>query len=190
MSSESGRICTAGCCNGLCSGPLYRIVPLVAISVAVLLSIFLAVSGEGESYDDAIWHIVEWAFVIFFTTDFVIQSCIIKGSQPDCCGDCGCGCGVTLLVKLIIDGIYLFVSWVGMAMAFLIDADGDLSLWRIFGLLIFVKLAMEIAAIAILCTQTPSKQEMIGQPVQVPPLAVIGQPVSTEPNKMEEVTDP
>jgi hypothetical protein len=186
---QSGRICTAGCCDGFCSGPLYRIAPLVACIVVVLWSV-VAMAGSEEAMDDVLVHLIELALVSFFTVDFIIQCCIIQGSQPDCCGDCGCGCGVTLLVKLIIDGIYLFIGWVGIAMAWIVSTD-NVELIRLFRLLILAKMGMEIAAIVVLCmqSQVQVQQQIIGQPVEVPVAvgrAVIGQPVSMEPKTMWE----
>jgi hypothetical protein len=160
-----------------CNGPLYRIVPLVAC-VAALLLLFM------EALDD---EVLQLALCAFFTVDFVIQCVVLRGSQLDCCGDCGCGCGCTLLIKLVLDGIYLLLAWLGLSMSLVTDALESLAIFRVLRLLILAKLGMEIAALSILCMQSQGqlKPQITGQSVGVDvPVgrdhAVIGLPVTVE----------
>jgi hypothetical protein len=147
-----------------------------------------AAFNEAEDHEDSdvIFQSVANCFAFFFVVDYVIQSCIIKKSKPDCCGYCsGCECGCFLVVKLIIDGFYLVLTILDVWVSFLTSSE-NISLFRVMrlvNLLIFVKLGLEIAAITILCSQKQHVQEVVvgqtvvGQPSKPVGQAVVGQPI-------------
>jgi len=149
--------------------------------------VFVAVNNDDDDEDDGdggmeiVGLIIGNIFCIFWLTDFVIQSCIIPGTQlrNDCCGEC-CGCAATLTTKLVIDGIYLFFvilgAWILPILESLVEAEAmNLRLFRTGGLLIFVKLGMEIAVICLLRQeQNAPLQEALPPAVGT---AVVGQPV-------------
>merc|ERR1711964_726240 len=117
--------------------------------------------NQADNLMDAFWifQLAANLFAVFFLTDFIIQSCVLKGLRPDCCGNCNNECcenrSPFFVTKLVIDGIYLFFgpilgTWIMSAAG----GDGNLRMLRvleIFTVLIFVKIVLEIAAIVVLC---------------------------------------
>merc|ERR1711924_489165 len=101
-----------------------------------------------------VWAILANIFAIFWIVDYVIQCCIIRFSPPDCCGQCECfqegNCGCFLGTKLGVDGLFLFGivvnTWIVPMLDSVMAGGGARSMMilRAFGLLIFVKLGLEI----------------------------------------------
>ena len=71
-------------CPGLCSGPLYRIVPIVVCIVTIIWAQIEMDYNSAENLTEAdpIFILMENLFAIFFLTDFIIQSCVVK-HPPD-----------------------------------------------------------------------------------------------------------
>jgi hypothetical protein len=132
-------------------------------------------NAEDDSDSPGTFRVVAMVFTLFFVVDFVIQSCIIKKSKPDCCESCcGCECGCFLVVKLIVDGFYLLLT-ILEAVTDGEDRDGIDGT----GLFIFVKIGLEMAAIVLLCfqkneTKPPPEvqQATVGQTVVGLPVVV------------------
>merc|ERR1711972_571434 len=122
-------------------------------------------------------NMVGLVIVILLIADVTIQSCIVRGTQADCCGTlCGCECGCLLGSKLIYDSIYLATMLLEAVAEAVISTGGHGNLrivrvLRAVRLLFFGKIGLEIAAVVVLCMQarqqTPDQKQIGIQPVAV-----------------------
>jgi hypothetical protein len=177
-----GQKSDMGCCNVFCSGHLYRIVPLVACTIAILsTAIFFA--AEEEDNHSPVWDLLEFVLFVFFNVDFIIQSCVIRNTKTDCCGGCCCGCGTTLVIKLVIDGIWLFAMYGDIAMSMLLDGEQERAVIIATRPLLFAKFGLEIAALVILHMQENGRCGRLPGAVATTPVVieqvVVGNPVQT-----------
>mmetsp|Transcript_55783 Transcript_55783/g.92469 ORF Transcript_55783/g.92469 Transcript_55783/m.92469 type:complete len:195 (+) Transcript_55783:2-586(+) len=181
-----GEICNATCWNGCCSGPMYRIVPLVVCIISLIFGAiaFFLDDGDDDNGQESLW-LIGGLIADFFILDYIIQCCVIKGSQVTCCGECQPGCSTFLVIKLIHDGIFVFLLIVQFILEFTVESAGMgnlrvLRILRLADFMVISKLGMEIGVISSFycCKPPPSGPVVTAANFGAgAPIAVVGQPV-------------
>jgi len=157
------------------------VVCIVVFGVGIITTI---VDGDKDDNDEGnpLMKMVGLVIVILFIADVTIQSCIVRGTQADCCGTlCGCECGCLLGSKLIFDSIYLATMFLEAVAEAVISTGGhgSLKIVRAVRLLFFGKIGLEIAAVVVLCMHARQQTPDLKQ-IGIQPVTVVGQAVTVK----------